>query len=376
MKKLGKIITINVVIFLSILLVLNFTSVVIYQTYQTYQSYQPIPADPKGSLPNYTKTPWAKKHFEEFIALPTEYKSYIGWRRLEYVGKTITIDSNGLRVTPQHPELKKDAPKVIFLGGSTMWGTGANDANTIPAHFAALSKGDYQSINMAETAYNAFQSYIFLRMQIMQGIVPDIVVSYDGVNELSRLNVNARPFGHARDNQIRNALFKTDGNSIHPELAPKTALTYEQFFIGPIKLFSSKMKQKLSGDIEQNIYDLSSERITQVAKELLESWKATKQLANSNGARFIGILQPNAGIGNPNLSHLTLDQNILTGYKHLYPAIIKLLQSEEYSGLAQDVSILVDAFDNEDYIYIDFCHVSPNGNQIIAKKIYSIIKNK
>jgi len=89
------------------------------------------------------------------------------------------------------------------LGGSTMWGTGVNDANTIPALFAKIAQGRYRTINLGESAYNAFQSFLFLKLQIINGLNPDIVVSYDGVNDAYSLKSGQRPFSHQREDQIR-----------------------------------------------------------------------------------------------------------------------------------------------------------------------------
>jgi len=70
-----------------------------------------------------------------------------------------------------------------------------------------------------------------------------------------------------------------------------------------------------------------------------------------------------------------LDEDRITRYKIFYPAVLKLLQTPKYQELSNNVIVLTDAFDLEEYIYIDHCHVSPNGNKIIAEKIYNHINN-
>jgi hypothetical protein len=151
-------------------------------------------------------------------------------------------------------------------------------------------------------------------------------------------------------------------------------LSFSHFFLNPLKSFISlKVKHK------NKTSDLSQERIEQQAKALLESWLSTKDLAEKNGAGFIAVLQNNAAIGKPNLEHLRLDKDkdeeLLKLYKLFYPAVLKLLQTPQYQELSNHVIILTDAFDLEEYIYIDNCHVSPNGNKIIAAKIYNYITN-
>ena len=151
-------------------------------------------------------------------------------------------------------------------------------------------------------------------------------------------------------------------------------LSFSHFFLDSLKsCVSPKVKHK------KETYDLSQERIEQTAKALLESWLSTKDLAEKHGAYFIGVLQPNAAFGKPYLKYLKFNRGLLKHrrkyYKVFYPAVLKLLKTPKYQELSNHVIVLTDAFDREEYIYIDDCHVSPNGNKIIAAKIYNHITN-
>ena len=53
-------------------------------------------------------------------------------------------------MTPQSEFATAKSPLVVFLGGSTMWGTGVDDANTIPALFAKIAEGRYRAMNLGE----------------------------------------------------------------------------------------------------------------------------------------------------------------------------------------------------------------------------------
>ena len=364
MIKLLKLAAVNILVFLGILIFLNLTAISIYQLIN-FRIFPHTHTKTNWRLPNYKSIEWARNHFKEFGELRAEYRSYIGWRRLPYKGQTINIDKQGIRITPQSELATATSPLVVFLGGSTMWGTGVNDANTIPALFAKIAQGRYRTINLGESAYNAFQSFLFLKLQIINGLNPDIVVSYDGVNDAYSLKSGQRPFSHQREDQIRTLMKGKDRIN-------EDALSFSHFFLNPLKVFISMFK-----NAKNPTYDLSQERIEQTAKALLESWLSTKDLAEKQGADFIAVLQPNAAIGKPYLKHLNLDkdENLLKLYKLFYPAVLKLLQAPQYQELSNNVIDLTDAFDLEEPIYLDHCHVSPNGNKIIATKIYKHINN-
>ncbi len=377
MIKLFKIAVINILVILGLLIFANLTVISIYQLIHSQYFYdaQQKKTQNKWRLPNYRNLEWAKKHFEEFAELQSEYISYIDWRRLPYKGQTINIDEQGIRYTPQSELATGKSPLVVFLGGSSMWGTGSNDANTIPAFFAQISRGRYRTINLGEASYNAFQGYLFLKLQMLNGLHPAIVVSYDGVNDADSLMPERKSFSHSRENQIREVMKGKD--SIEEE-----ALSFNNFLLKPLKSFIAEYKNR---HVTYRTYDVSREEVEQKAGFLLESWMSTKKLAETNGAYFIAVLQPNAGFGKPYLKHLRLnegslrsrhlklDETKLDRYRIYYQVVLELLQTPKYKDLSRHVIFPKDAFDIEDFIYIDDCHVSPNGNKIMAEKIYNHI---
>lgn len=120
-------------------------------------------------------------------------------------------------------------------------------------------------------------------------------------------------------------------------------------------------------------YDLSQERTERIAKELLDSWLSIKDLADQNDIIFIAILQPNVATGNPKIDHLegylNADFIEVELSKMLYPKVVELMNSSKYQELKNNFLDLTSAFDVDEYIYIDWHHVSPNGNRIIAEHI-------
>jgi hypothetical protein len=365
--RLLKLATVNILVFLGMLIFINLAAISIYQLCNM-KIFSGFDTDPRSRLPNYKNIEWASIHFKELHELQREYRSYIGWRHLPYKGQTINIDEKGIRITPQSKLAKGDSPLVVFLGGSTMWGDGVDDANTIPALFAQIAKGRYRTMNLGETGYTAFQSYLFFKMQIIDGLKPDAVVSYDGVNDALALYPGLRPFSHLEESRIRKAMKEQ-------HIKEEEALSFRHYFQDPLKCFISHYKITDS-DSEDYYLFLSNDRIEKAAEALLEGWLSTKDLAEKNGAVFIGILQPNPAIGEPYGEHLKFKkEKYLPFYKNFYPAVLKLLKTPKYEEMSNNVIVLTNIFDLKEPIYIDDCHVSPNGNKIIAEKIYYYINN-
>ena len=84
------------------------------------------------SVPSADREYW--KEFRQSNQI--EYRPYVLWRRQPYQGRQITIDADGIRRT-LHSQCDGHAFTIWMFGDSTMWGSGASDAETIPSLVAA-----------------------------------------------------------------------------------------------------------------------------------------------------------------------------------------------------------------------------------------------
>jgi len=126
--------------------------------------------------------------FEDSSA--NKWVSYVYWRRKPYEGQYINVDPNGIRRTwaPDRSRREaRDRPSIFVFGGSTTWGVGARDDSTIPSFLARKLKEngiECDVINFGESGYVSTQEVITLIRQLQQGNIPDVVIFYDGVNDM------------------------------------------------------------------------------------------------------------------------------------------------------------------------------------------------
>lgn len=368
MRKYLKLFVVNAFVFIGMLSVINVFAIIFFKLDFKFKSLRNSNVDDRSYLPNYRNEEWSAKHFQEFNSLPAEYRSYVGWRRLEYKGVTINVDKHGIRNTPQSSAASADAPLIAFLGGSTTWGTGAIDSATIPSLVSFISNGKYRTINLGESGYNAFQSYLFLKLQVINGLHPNVIITYDGVND--ELICGKRPYSHSREEQIISSM-KNQDNSDHG------TMNFQNALLNPIKVFFRRYiysPELMAENKFENEDDYIQANRTN-ATVLLESWLAMKEIADQNNAHFIAILQPNAFVGNPQTDHLKLNWADSTKFKY-YNDVFALLETPKFEKLKNCVLDYTNKFDISDYIYIDYCHVSPKGNYIIANSILDDLKRK
>src|SRR5262245_16298072 len=253
-----------------------------------------------AALPNYAGVDWARTHFDEFSALSSRYFSYIGWRREPFQGRTITLTgpySQRATVGTAHP----GKPSAYFFGGSTMWGTGADDANTIPSLVTQL--GGYRSENFGESAYTAHQSLVLLIQLLQDGHRPGIVVFYDGVNDVAhkcRSELTAK--SHALEGRIRSALAAAKDENVY-------GLTYmAQPLVALARFVSSRISLITRSSAHNDAYFAchAGSRAQEVADNLIQDWDIVRRLVEAYGGKFVGILQPVTYLGDAKLDHLRL----------------------------------------------------------------------
>jgi hypothetical protein len=332
-----------------------------YSTYHLFERYGPKLAafsksERLAELPNYTGIGWARAHFEEYHFLPSRYLSYVGWRREPFRGKTITLEGPyGQRATVG--EANPGKPLVYFFGGSTIWGTGADDANTIPSLVTQI--GGFRSQNWGEIAWTAHQSLALLIQLLQEGHRPDVVVFYDGVNEVAhKCRRELTPTAHARERQVQAALSAAK---------PDDGLSY---MLGPLVSLTAQARGAFARRTAA-FFDCDEQprKAQQVADNLLQDWDVARRLVESYGGKFVGILQPVAYYSDTKLDRIRLNAAQRKQFEAVYPLIKQKMTRQP--GLHDFTSIL----NRSEYIYIDFCHLSPNGNRYVAEKMVEVLAN-
>jgi hypothetical protein len=384
MKNAGKIIIINIAITLLFIVSFNFLSESVLLIYRLAEQ-QMIMVDERANLPNYADDEeTAKLHFQEFNQLSTQFEPFIGWSRKPFHGKTININAKGDRIHKNETTreaLSPDVTSIDFFGGSAMWGTGVVDTKTIPALFNRISK--IPTFNRAETNFTSRQSLErLINLLTIKDERINSVVFYDGVNDILNLCRSENKVGeYGYTNYIREVL-KSHGNK-SPVYKFWEYIDFI-FLQGTRSLIKLVRGQITNSSVKTDEYwdqtmncDNQPQKAQQIASSLVKNWEIAHVIAQAQGIRFLGILQPVAFIKNPKLSHnLHLNSKwnneLRKQYEIVYPLIKSMMREDRYDFLL-DYTDLLNI--NKD-IYIDFCHLSKNGNMIIVEQLYTDFMRK
>lgn len=332
----------------------------------------------RSGLINYAdEKDFAKIHFKELSDGTTlQYAPSVGWSRIPQEYKTFHVDANGYRIDTTPAQYEPNSKSFYFFGGSTTWGYGVRDNETIPALFSSIS--GMPAYNRAEIGYTSRQLLDRFINAIVAGDKIDVAIFFDGVNDTYvYCDSHFKVGDNLKTNTIRAALNLTKKND-----ALVLKLVDKIFFEGTRKLAGEIFGSLSAPETESgrtkstdNYYvcDNSPERAQTVAERLIKDWEIAHEIAEANGIKFIALLQPVASIGSPKLDHIKfpeLDKELLLQYKFVYPLIKDIIRERGYDWILD----YTDIFSRDEYIYTDFAHVSKNGNLIVAKQLYDDLK--
>lgn len=140
------------------------------------------------AAPDYSP-PWNRDYIGEFQGADrVRWEPYVYWRRMPYSGQYINVDAEGHRKTYNATAQAEARTRILVLGGSAVWGPWIRDDFTIPSSLSrVLERGGYRGVHvtsLAESGHVSMQGLLTLMHQLQRGDIPDIVVFYDGVNDV------------------------------------------------------------------------------------------------------------------------------------------------------------------------------------------------
>ena len=326
----------------------------------------PDDAERMAAQPYYDTISWSDSYWEEFERLGLRYAPYVVWQRRAFHGTQININENGIRDTPGSNCEIENAYRVFMFGGSTIWGTGSPDSATIPAFIQqALNQHTERAvcvINFGETAYVAGQGVIRLIQELHAENIPDLVIFYDGINDVFAAYQSHQTGVHMNMAQI---------SSRFENRRPTLSNVIENF--QSIEL----MRKAFSGDdITGTTYAYDEAFAAEIVRDYLNYQRVVNALAVEYDFEVQFFWQPVIFTGD---KPLTSDEKIIRREQEARsPGVEKLYQDAVAFADSVDNNrfhVIADTFDSQSQqIWIDFSHVTPEGNRLVAARMLEFIK--
>ncbi len=319
---------------------------------------------------------WSTPYFDEFNQwVRVDWKAYVGWWQRPFRGRYVTIDERGLRATPGEHEAGPDAVRILCLGGSTMMGMGARDAQTIPAVLARrlAELGHPAAVtNLGQLGHNSTQEAIALHQLLKEGVRADIAVFYDGINDM----VCAEQTG-AADRVMHEASRRAEFNLLYTDRRRDlVAAALIAAMPRTVRRLRALTGLALRGPLPAGAIDLASIDIPALARQVIAVYAANlrlvRLLAGAYGFRPIFFWQPVITTKRiKTADELFVEAEFtrdLAARRRLYGAIIEERRRHPDLAEAADAIDLSRLFDDcADPVYIDLYHLSEPGNAAVAE---------
>ena len=281
---------------------------------------------------------------------------------------------NGLRTTT---DLIESAPsRIMFFGGSTMWGVGSADRNTIPS---LIQRRLGHNTRMYGVYNYGFTSVVIRQQLRLLKSLPvnkgDIVIFYDGGNDVW----NSVVYGNAEGGIIG----YNDAN-------------YAKIFINRAKFYLSTHSSvyevlghlRNKGASSAACIDLSEEVLISRAMKGFEVYQRSieeaKKYVENGGGHFLHFLQPSlvsspplSSYKNQLISQMADETKCGTdAFAKGYSYYRNKYATVKYSINGTDLSSILNSGTPEEEYFWDHMHVSSNGNKAIAAAIFAFLEGK
>ncbi|MCA9010653.1 MAG: SGNH/GDSL hydrolase family protein, partial [Planctomycetaceae bacterium] len=282
---------------------------------------------------------------------------YVGWRGQPFQGDYLTIGADGLRKTPPIAATDRVPLQVFAFGGSTLWGEGATDAETIPAWLQQLltEQSDYpiQLTNFGQRGWVSTQGLVQLILEIRAGHIPDLVVFYDGYNEITAAHSTQQIGVPENFWDLRNI-------DVMQRAAGKVAKGTE---LGRLLL-----KRPPRPVFQIDVISTSQK----IVNNYLAVLDLTKSLGRQYGFDVLFYWQPQLLT---EAKELTPAEAELMNHPWL-PEPVKKLVPLVYSAISKAAATQTGLYDIHDcfagqteQLYFDPCHITGTGNQMVAESM-------
>lgn len=288
------------------------------------------------------------------------YEPFTQFRIAAFEGEHITVDVNGFRrhagAGPWPPDA--DSLNVFLYGGSTAFGYGVGDEQTVAAHLqrdlagrlgASSAGGPVRVYNFGRSGYFSTQERLLFERQLAHGTPPDVAVFLDGLND-SRI-VDGLPIFTARFER----LFELGDTGASTALARL-----------PMMRLARAVTRGGRGAAAVATPEAEEERSREMAARYLANRRMIEAVAAAHGVGAFFVWQPVAFYGYDRSHHLFAEHreppHVEAGYRHMATLAADGRLGESFLWLA-DMQRGV-----EEPLYVDQAHYSgPMGRRIAGR---------
>jgi hypothetical protein len=290
---------------------------------------------------------------------PFVYEQFVEFRERPIHGKYVNVTEQGFRLTPPQGPWPID-PKnynIFVLGGSTSFGYGVADDQTIPFYLQQLlaNRGGKPICvyNFASGFYFSTQERIQFEQMLQHGIKPDLALFIDGLNDFYHAS-GVLPF----TGELTRAMQSND------DLLRDSVEIFQALPIGKATIHFDKKANGID-----DYPEASAEQLAQVVQHYAWNKSAIEALGQANGVATAFVFQPVPTYKYDLKYHLFQGNNWYLNKSTIagYPLMAQYVSQHP---MGDDFLWLADMQENRhEPLYVDQVHYTPQFAHDIAGEI-------
>ena len=231
---------------------------------------------------------------QETWSRPLVYESVTQFKERPFRGKYVNVDKNGFRYgKKQGPWPPKSEFRNVFVfGGSTTFGYGLPDQETIPSYLQEklnrkAGSDEFRVYNFGQGYYYSTQEMLLFQKLLLQRFKPEVAVFIDGLNEFYFSDTNEFLWSHSLEHCAERDV-STQAISILRELPLGRAM---QWLVTNLVNRGSQEKEETgqrSGVAEKELRKVIDFTIDRYKR----NQKLIRSIAGAYGVRVLFIWQP------------------------------------------------------------------------------------
>lgn len=328
------------------------------------------------TLPNFIEKVYGKENVKDYQKVMSEqasmlnYKPFVEFTERPRSNVFTSVSSLGNRCNKNN-NLKcqpaKGGKKEIWLfGGSTTFGYGVKNNETISANIEKKLNNEYRVINFGAGYYFSTQERILFNNLLLELSAPYAVIFIDGLNDFGReYNFDETIYSKS----IKGKMKKSSNDKIKYYFK-------ERFYrLNIVRLINQFKNKETNQEIKKNSSNkLRNLDISKLVNVLINNQKINQAVSEQYNIKLINILQP-VPIYTDSYSTSKVPKEFLPTENKSFIKNVKLgyqIYLSKTEGLSLDLSKLK----INDPMYIDSVHYSPEFSEIIGDIIIKELELK
>ena len=337
----------------------------------------------KDNRKSYVEKVYGKEQVKDYLKVIEEqtsalkYEPFIEFKEQPRSGKFVSVSQKGNRCN------KNDIPncdgplggknEIWIFGGSTTFGYGVKNNETIPAYLENFYEGKKKVINFGSGYYYSNQERILFQKLLQNYESPYAAVFIDGVNDFGYFwNFNETAYTET----IRSALEKNNkSKNKFIEWVKKRFVRLNIYRLIDEKFFK---EERLEKNNKKNLTDKKVVRSIDILKSigiLKKNHEINVAVGNFYKIKIVNVLQPSP-IHDFSYKNSNIPKQYLPKEDDEYSSNVKLgYEILKNKNIFEDTNFFLDLNDLEinKAMYVDGYHYTPIFNKMIANQIYNYL---